>query len=144
MPAFASGNGNAEMAKAVGRTFEVRSICLDTGVKTFEQQIAHYHQHPASCLNQFDAQPVPLTGIAFEGHGFSGRYPDDLLENPNVVFEIKCSCGGNTHKLLAESTTGEISYYKSVVIADRYFLKCVSCGNQSLLFDPSQNGYNAT
>jgi hypothetical protein len=112
-------------------------------MKTLEQQIDYYNHHPAGCLNEFIVQPTSLANIKFDGHGFSGRYPDGLVENPNIVFSVKCKCGSEKHIIVAVSSTEDIFFYENIVIADRYYLKCVTCGKQSLLFDPMLHGYNA-
>jgi Zn finger protein HypA/HybF involved in hydrogenase expression len=112
-------------------------------MKTLVQQVDYFNQHPAHCLSEFAVQPDSLADIEFDGHGFSGRCPDGLVENPNIVFRVKCRCGGAQHIIVAESAASEISYYQSLVLADRYYLKCATCGKQPLLFNPALHGYNA-
>lgn len=108
-----------------------------------ENQTAYYQEHPPKCIADFLAQPEWLDNIDYNGHGFSGRYPDGLVANPNIVFAIKCQCGNVTHSIIAESEQEEIWRHKNLVIAEKYFLECISCQSRHLLFDPSLYGYNA-
>jgi len=108
-----------------------------------ENQTAYYQEHPPKCVANFQFQPDWLDNIDFDGHGFSGIYPDGLVANPNVVFALKCKCGGNVHSIVAESEQEEIWHYKNLVIAERYFLECSSCQSRHLFFDKFLHGYNA-
>ena len=112
-------------------------------MKTIEQQIEYFNEHPASCLSQFTTRPIYLEGINFNGHGSSGIYPNGLAENPNIIFSINCSCECNQQLITAESTSGEIIYYEDLIIAERYYLKCVTCSRNTLLFNRFLNGYDA-
>jgi len=109
----------------------------------FENQTAYYKEQPPTCVAEFQSQSAWLDNIEFDGHGFSGSYPDGLIANPNVVFAIKCNCGGNLHSIIAESHQEEIWHYKHLVMAERYFLECHSCWSRHLLFDKFLHGYNA-
>ena len=51
--------------------------------------------------------------------------------------------GSSVHSIVAESEQDEISYYKNLVIAERYFLECSSCHSRQLFFDKFIHGYNA-
>ena len=108
-----------------------------------EDQTAYYREHPPKCVADFLSQPEWLDDINYDGHGFSGIYPDGLVANPNIVFAIKCQCGGGVHSIVAESEQEEIWYYKNLVIAEKYFLECSSCHSRHLFFAPSLHGYNA-
>jgi hypothetical protein len=108
-----------------------------------ENQTTYYQEHPPACIADFLALPAWLDNIDFDGHGYSGSYPDGLVLNPNIVFAIKCQCGGGVHSIVAESQQEEIWYYKNLVIAERYSLECSSCHSQHLLFDKFLHGYNA-
>ena len=108
-----------------------------------ENQTAYYQEHPPKCVAVFLAEPVQLDNIEFDGHGSSGIYPDGLDANPNIVFAIQCQCGGSVHNIVAQSQQEEIWYYKNLVIAQRYFLECISCHSQHLFFDKFIHGYNA-
>jgi hypothetical protein len=107
-----------------------------------ENQIAYYQKHPPKCVAAFVAQPDWLENVQYDGHGASGRYPDDLVASPNIVFAIKCQCGSSTHHIIAVSEHEEIWRHKDLVIAEKYFLECSSCQSQHLLFDPALHGYN--
>lgn len=108
-----------------------------------ENQTAYYQEHPPRSVGGFLAQPARLDNIEFDGHGFSGIYPDGLVANLNIVFVIKCQCGGSAHSIVAESEEEQIWHHKNLVIAEKYFLKCSSCHWRRLFFDPSLHGYNA-
>jgi len=108
-----------------------------------ENQTAYYQEHPPQCVADFPLRPDHLDNIDYDGHGFSGSYPDGLVSNLNIVFAIKCQCGGGLHSIVAESQQEEIWYYKNLVIAERYFLECSSCHSQHLFFDKFLHGYNA-
>ncbi len=88
-------------------------------MKSLKQQVEYYQKNPANCLNEFILQPASLSGLEFDGHGFTGSYPDGLLETPNIVFKLNCSCGGITHIVIAELITKKIFYIKSLVVADK-------------------------
>jgi hypothetical protein len=98
-----------------------------------DEQVAYYQQHPPSCLDEFVVRPAALPGVEFDGHGFSGKYPDGLVESPNIVFHIACDCGGEYFILLAETDD----------MAERYALRCLSCGKQATVFDSTAHGYDA-
>ena len=117
-------------------------MCIVSNLKP-ENQTAYYNEHPPKCVADFQSHPHWLDDIDFDGHGFSGIYPDGLVANPNVVFAIKCKCGGNVHRIVAESKQEEIWQYKNLVIAERYFLECSSCQSRHLFFDKFLHGYNA-
>ena len=108
-----------------------------------ENQMAYYQEHPPKCVADLLTQSAWLDNIDYDGHGFSGIYRDRLVANPNIVFAIKCQCGGSVHSIVAESQHEEIWYYKNLVIAERYFLECSSCHSQHLLFDKFLHGYDA-
>ena len=108
-----------------------------------ENQTAYYQAHPPKCIADFAAQPEWLDQVEYDGHGFSGRYPDGLVANLNIVFAIKCQCGNATYRIIAESRQEEIRYYKKLVIAEKYFLECSACHSRHLFFDPWLYGYNA-
>jgi hypothetical protein len=108
-----------------------------------ESQTAYYQAHPPKCIADFAVQPEWLDQVEYDGHGFSGRYPDGLVANLNIVFAIKCPCGNPTHRIIAESRQEEIRYYKNLVIAENYFLECSACQSRHLFFDPWLYGYNA-
>jgi hypothetical protein len=108
-----------------------------------ENQTTYYQMHPPKCISGFLSQPEWLDNIDYDGHGFTGIYPDGLVANPNIVFAIKCKCGGSLHSIVAESNQDEIWYYKNLVIAEKYFSECDSCHSRHLFFDPSLHGYNA-
>ena len=108
-----------------------------------ENQTAYYQEHPPKCVADFLAEPDWLDDIEFDGHVFSGLYPDGLVANPNIGFAIKCQCGNRAHSIVAESEQEEIWHHKNLVIAEKYFLECRSCQSRHLLFDPSLYGYNA-
>jgi hypothetical protein len=107
-----------------------------------KEQIEYFNQHPPSCLASFVVQPAFLTEVVFDGHGASGQYPDGLVECPNSIFKVRCRCGGDAHRLVAQATLDEISYYKDLLIAGRYLLQCTACGAENLLFDKLLHGYN--
>lgn len=107
------------------------------------EQFEYYTQRPLGNLTGFVAQPIVLTEIAFDGHGFSGKFPDDLTECLNIVFKVNCKCGNHKHLLIAESDGDEIYYHNGFLGADRFYLRCSSCGKQTLLFDPLLHGCNA-
>ena len=108
-----------------------------------ENQTAYYQEHPPKCIGDFAVQPEWLDHVEYDGHGFSGRYPDGLVANLNIVFAVKCQCGNGTHHVIAESRQEEIRYYQNLVIAEKYFLECRACHSRNLFFDPLQYGYNA-
>lgn len=108
-----------------------------------EDQTAYYQEHPPKCIADFLLQPIWLDNIEFDGHGVSGRFPDGLLANPDVIFAVKCKCGAGIHNITASSELEEIWRYKNQVIAERYFLECGSCRSRHLLFDKYLHGYNA-
>jgi len=108
-----------------------------------EDQIAYYQEHPPKCIAGFLVQTASLDNIEFDGHGSSGIYPNGLVANPNIVFAIKCQCAGGLHSIVAESQQEEIWRYKTLVMAERYFLECSSCRSRHLLFDKFLHGYNA-
>jgi hypothetical protein len=107
------------------------------------QQLEYYYQHPPKNLAEFLSLPASLTQIVFDGHGSSGMYPNGLRERLNIVFKIKCKCGGNLYSLVAQSAETEIWHYQDLLVAEFYSLRCVNCGKQALLFDPSLHGYDA-
>ena len=108
-----------------------------------ENQTDYYQEHPPKCVTEFLVQPARPDNIEFDGHGFSGIYPDGLVANPNIVFAIRCQCSGSVHSIVAESEQEEIWYHKNLVIAERYFLECSSCHSRQLFFDKFIHGYNA-
>ena len=108
-----------------------------------EDQTAYYKKHPPKCVADFLAQPDWLENIEYDGHGSSGQYPDGLVANLNIVFAIKCQCGGSMHMIIAESEHEEIWHHKNLVIAEKYFLECSSCHLRHLIFAPALHGYNA-
>jgi Zn finger protein HypA/HybF involved in hydrogenase expression len=108
-----------------------------------ENQTDYYKQHPPKCIVDFISQPVWLDNIEYDGHGFSGIYPDNLAANQNIVFTIKCKCGNGLYGIIAESQQAEIWRHKDLVIAEKYFLECSSCHSRRLFFDPSSHGYDA-
>jgi len=108
-----------------------------------ENQIVYYQERPPKCVADFLAQPDWLENIEYDGHGFSGRYPDGLVAKLNIVFAIKCQCGGSVHKIIAKSEHEEIWRHKNLVIAEKYFLECNSCHSRDLIFAPALHGYNA-
>jgi len=108
-----------------------------------ENQTAYYQEHPPTCVAEFLPQPAWLDHVDFDRHGFSGMYPDGLLPDPNIVFAIQCQCGGNMHRIIAESEQEDIWHHKNLVIAERYFLECSSCQSRHLFFDKFLHGYNA-
>jgi hypothetical protein len=91
----------------------------------------------------FKAQPDWLENIDYDGHGFSGVYPNGLVANLNIVFAVKCKCGNSLHSIVAEAEQEEIWRHKNLVIAERYVLECSSCQSRQLFFDPTLHGYNA-
>jgi hypothetical protein len=111
-------------------------------MKPFSEQILYFRQHPPTNLKELTLQPAIVPDIAFGGHGFSGKFPDGLIKNMDIVFKAQCPCGGSIFTIQAKSEHDEINYYQSLVIAEQYFFSCSSCGKQSLLFDPMQHGYN--
>lgn len=108
-----------------------------------ENQTAYYQEHPPKCITAFLVEPVRLDNVEFDGHGFSGIYPDALVANPNTFFAIRCQCGGTVHRIVAESEQEEIWLHKNLVIAERYFLECGSCHLRHLFFDRFLHGYDA-
>jgi len=108
-----------------------------------ENQTTYYQEHPPKCIAPFLAEPAQLDNTELGGHGFSGIYPDGLVANPNTFFAIKCQCGSGVHRIVAESKREEIRRYENLVIAERYFLECVSCHLRHLLFDRFLQGYDA-
>lgn len=110
--------------------------------KVPEIQIEYYKSNPPTCLAEFVVKPTLIENVAFDGHGFTGVYPDGLVENPNIIFGISCNCGSNLHFIVAESTSDEIFFHENLVIAERYFLRCASCSSEHLLFDSVLHGYN--
>ncbi len=108
-----------------------------------EDQSSYYQVHAPKCVAHFVAQAARLDHMEFDGHGFSGRYPDELAANPNIVFALKCLCGSSRHRIVAASEGQEIWRYKNLVIAERYFLECESCHSRRLLFDRFLHGYDA-
>lgn len=111
-------------------------------MKPLSEQILYFRQHPPTNLKELTLQPISFTDISFDGHGFSGKFPDGLVKNMDIVFKALCPCKGSTFTIQAASEHEEINYYQSLVIAEQYFFRCNSCGKQSLLFDPMQHGYN--
>lgn len=87
-------------------------------------------------------RPTILAGFAFDGHAGSGVFPN-LAEDPNIVFQIRCPCGGKQFFLLAEADQTEPKYVEGLLMADRYSLTCVDCGKETPLFDTGQHGYNS-
>ena len=108
-----------------------------------EDPTAFYEEHPPNCIAAFQAHPDWLDNIDYDGHGFTGRYPDGLVANPNIVFAIRCRCGGSLHSIIAESSQEDIWYHQNLVIAERYFLECNSCHWRHLFFDRFLHGYDA-
>jgi hypothetical protein len=110
--------------------------------KVPESQIEYYKKNPPKSLAEFVSQPTSIQDIEFDGHGFTGKYPDGLIENPNIIFWLSCNCGNKTFFIIAESKSEEIWFHKNLVIAERYYLKCTSCDTQHLFFDSWLHGYN--
>ena len=108
-----------------------------------EDQIAYYKEHPPKCVDSFLTKPTWLDHIQFDGHGSSGRYPDDLTPNLNIVFAITCQCGASNHSVVAEFDHYDIKHYENPVFAVKYHLECSSCYSRYLFFEPSLHGYNA-
>ena len=108
-----------------------------------ENQTTYYQGHPPKCIGAFTVEATQLGNIEFDGHGFSGMYPDGLVENPNTVFAIRCQCGNGVHKIVGESEYQEIWRHENLVVAERYFLECGSCHSRHLLFDRYLHGYDA-
>lgn len=108
-----------------------------------EDQIAYYKEHPPKCVDGFLSKPAWLEHIQFDGHGFSGRYPDDLIPNLNIVFAINCQCGGSNHSIVADFDHYDISPNQNLVFAVKYYMECSSCHSRHLFFDPSLHGYDA-
>lgn len=107
------------------------------------QQFAYYTQHPPKNLAEFAAQPTSLAQVVFDGHGYFGLYPHGLRECLNIIFKISCKCGSELHTLIVQSRETEIYHNNDLLIGEFYSLRCISCGKQTLLFDPIAHGYNA-
>jgi hypothetical protein len=108
-----------------------------------ENQTAYYQEHSPKCITAFRAKSAQLENLEFDGHGFSGTYPDGLVANPNIVFTITCQCESDTHRIVAKSEYQEIWQHENLVVAERYFLECCSCHSRHLLFDRFLHGYDA-
>ena len=108
-----------------------------------ENQTAYFQQHSPNCIAAFQVESAHLDNLEFDGHGFSGRYPDGLVASPNIVFAITCQCGGNSHQIVAESEYQEIWWHENLVVAERYFLECSSCHARHRLFDRFLHGHDA-
>jgi len=108
-----------------------------------ENQTTYFKEHPPKCLLDFASQSDWLDNTDYDGHGFSGVYPNGLVTKLNIVFAVNCKCGNSLHSIVAESEQEEIWRYKDLVIAEKYFLECSSCRSRQLLFDPTLHGYNA-
>lgn len=85
-----------------------------------ENQVIYYKEHPPKCIADFIAQPDWLDNIEYDGHGFTGIYPNGLVANPNILFAIKCKCGNGSHHIIAESEQEEIWRHHDLVVAEKY------------------------
>jgi hypothetical protein len=112
-------------------------------LKPLAQQMVYYHEHPPSCLKGFAARPAVVPGMGFDGHAGTGSFADELVPNPNVVFGLRCPCGGDVFLLGNNAGTYDISYYKTLVLAENYDATCWACGKKTPLFDSSLHGYDA-
>jgi hypothetical protein len=108
-----------------------------------KNQIAYFQEHSPKCIAAFLVESVQLDNLKFDGHGFSGSYPDGLVANSNIGFAIACRCGSRAHKIVAESEYQEIWQHENLVVAERFFLECGSCHSRHLLFDRYLHGYDA-
>ena len=110
--------------------------------KTPKQQLEYYRQHPPSCLSGRDVRPADLPDVGFDGHGFTGKFPDELVEVLNVIFQVHCPCGGENFFLVAEAVSHEIFFDSEQVYADHYYLTCDNCGKKMDLSDVGHYGYD--
>lgn len=108
-----------------------------------EDQVAYYKEYPPKCVDDFLIKPAWLEHIEFDGHGFSGRHPNGLIPNLNIVFAINCQCGRSNHSIVAEYDYYASRRYENLVFVVKYYLECISCHSRHLFFDPSLHGYNA-
>jgi hypothetical protein len=108
-----------------------------------ENQTTYYQKHSPKCIAAFRVVSAQLGNLEFDGHGFSGKYPDGLIEDPNIVFAVTCQCGSTVHKIVAKSKYHEIWQHQNLVVAERFFLVCSSCHSRHLLFDRFTHGYDA-
>jgi hypothetical protein len=112
-------------------------------MKTVKQQIDYFSQHPANCLSHFMVQAVSLEDIKFDDHRLSRIYPSQLMQKINTSFSVNCSCGCKQYFFTAEAEDDVLNFYEGLIIPERFYLKCLSCGKQALLFDALLNGYDA-